>query len=208
MEKNYISALEDTDSSLKKSSSLIEKYISEFTIANSSSEKTIILSKINSTLKTMEINLNLMESDIMNLQEPSNKKNWKQKFSSIKSNKKNLENKIKNLKLNESNVDDSNENENEDYLDVNKNVDLKKLTSEQVMKRGDEFVNETDKSLKNMVKTLTNGRNMIKETNKELNRQMEVMDKVQTDLNEMDGSLNRAKKNVRDMNNMSCCFIF
>lgn len=76
------------------------------------------------------------------------------------------------------------------------------------MKRGDKFVNETDKSLKNMVKTLTNGRNMIKETNKELNRQMEVMDKVQTDLNEMDGSLNRAKKNVRDMNNMSCCFIF
>ena len=208
MEKNYISALEDTDSSLKKSSSLIENYISEFTIANSSSEKTIILSKINSTLKTMEINLNLMESDIMNLQEPSNKKNWKQKFSSIKSNKKNLENKIKNLKLNKSNIDDSNENENEDYLDVNKNVDLKKLTSEQVMKRGDEFVNETDKSLKNMVKTLTNGRNMIKETNKELNRQMEVMDKVQTDLNEMDGSLNRAKKTVRDMNNMSCCFIF
>ncbi len=208
MEKNYISALEDTDSSLKKSSSLIEKYISEFTIANSSSEKTIILSKINSTLKTMEINLNLMESDIMNLQEPSNKKNWKQKFSSIKSNKKNLENKIKNLKLNKSNIDDSNENENEDYLDVNKNVDLKNLTSEQVMKRGDEFVNETDKSLKNMVKTLTNGRNMIKETNKELNKQMEVMDKVQTDLNEMDGSLNRAKKTVRDMNNMSCCFIF
>jgi len=208
MEKNYISALEDTDSSLKKSSSLIEKYISEFTIANSSSEKTIILSKINSTLKTMEINLNLMESDIMNLQEPSNKKNWKQKFSSIKSNKKNLENKIKNLKLNKSNIDDSNENENEDYLDVNKNVDLQNLTSEQVMKRGDEFVNETDKSLKNMVKTLTNGRNMIKETNKELNRQMEVMDKVQTDLNEMDGSLNRAKKTVRDMNNMSCCFIF
>ena len=208
MEKNYISALEDSDSSLKKSSSLIEKYISEFTIANSSSEKTIILSKINSTLKTMEINLNLMESDIMNLQEPSNKKNWKQKFSSIKSNKKNLENKIKNLKLNKSNIDDSNENENEDYLDVNKNVDLKNLTSEQVMKRGDKFVNETDKSLKNMVKTLTNGRNMIKETNKELNRQMEVMDKVQTDLNEMDGSLNRAKKTVRDMNNMSCCFIF
>ena len=76
------------------------------------------------------------------------------------------------------------------------------------MKRGDKVVNETDKSLKNMVKTLTNDRNMMKETNKELNKQMEVMDKVQTDLNEMDGSLNRAKKTVRDMNHMSCCFIF
>ena len=51
-----------------------------------------------------------MKSDIMNLQEPSNQQNWKQKFSSIKSNKKNLENKINNLKLNKSNIDDSNEN--------------------------------------------------------------------------------------------------
>ena len=68
-------------------------------------------------------------------------------------------------------------------MNVNKNLDLTKLSSQQVMKRGDILMDDTYKSLKNRLKTLGERRSMIKETNKELNRQMDSKDRVDGDLN-------------------------
>ena len=207
MDKNYLSALEDTNSSITKKISLIKKYISEYTLSRSSSDKNNILSKIDTEFKGMETDLKLMKRDIECLQESSNKQTWEEKYSSMKLNKKNLKKKIEDLKLNKNNINDIN-NDDEDYMNVNKNVDLTKLSSQQVMKRGDILMDDTDKSLKNMIKTLGQGRSMMKETNKELNKQVESMDRIDGDLNEIDGSLNRGKKTINDMNKMNNCLIW
>ena len=141
-----------------------------------------------------------MKTDIMNLEQSENQRIWKEKLSYLKSQKEKLEieiNKIKNdVKGNEIN-------EEEDYMDINKKVDLGKLSSEKVMKRGDKILEEDEKSLQNMIKTLSKGRSMMQDTNKEIYKQMEAMDRIDGDLNEMDGSLNRAKKTITYMNKIA-----
>ena len=148
----------------------------------------------------MKADLRLMKMDIMNLQQSENQAIWKEKLSYLKKQKEKLEIEINKIK-NDVNV--NNINEEEDYMDINKKVDLEKLSSEQVMKRGNKILDEDDKSLENMIKTLSKGRGMIQDTNKELYKQMEAMDKIHEGLNEMDGSLNRAKKNISYMNKIA-----
>ena len=199
MEKNYISALEDTNSSITKKINLIQKYIKEFSSSNNSSKKKII-SQIKLEFDSIKADLRLMKTDIMNLEQSENQRIWKEKLSYLKSQKEKLEieiNKIKNdVKGNEIN-------EEEDYMDINKKIDLGKLSSEKVMKRGDKILEEDEKSLQNMIKTLSKGRCMMQDTNKELYKQMEDMDRIDGELNEIDGSLNRAKKTITYMNKIA-----
>ena len=199
MDKNYISALEDTESSLNKKIISIEKYIKEFSSSNSSNQQKI-LSKIKSEFDSMKTDLKLMKTDIMSLTQNENKALWQKKYSSFKSQKEQMENKINNLKFGSNS---NNINIEEDYMNINKKVDLSKLSSEQVMKRGDKILDENEKSLQNMIKTLNKGKDMIQETKKELYRQMEAMDRMEGDLNETDGSLNRTKKTINYMNKIA-----
>ena len=199
MEKNYISALEDTNGSITKKINIIQKYIKEFSSSNNSSKKKII-SQIKLEFDSIKADLRLMKTDIMNLEQSENQRIWKEKLSYLKSQKEKLEieiNKIKNdVKGNEIN-------EEEDYMDINKKIDLGKLSSEKVMKRGDKILEEDEKSLQNMIKTLSKGRSMMQDTNKELYKQMEDMDRIDGELNEIDGSLNRAKKTITYMNKIA-----
>ena len=199
MDNNYISALEDTESSLNKKIISIEKYIKEFSSSNSSNQQKI-LSKIKSEFDSMKTDLKLMKTDIMSLTQNENKTLWQKKYSSFKSQKEQMENKINNLKFGSNS---NNINIEEDYMNINKKVDLSKLSSEQVMKRGDKILDEDEKSLQNMIKTLNKGKDMIQETKKELYRQMEAMDRMEGDLNETDGSLNRTKKTINYMNKIA-----
>ena len=199
MDKNYISALEDTESSLNKKIITIEKYIKEFSSSNSSNQQKI-LSKIKSEFDSMKTDLKLMKTDIMSLTQNENKTLWQKKYSSFKSQKEQMENKINNLKFGSNS---NNINIEEDYMNINKKVDLSKLSSEQVMKRGDKILDEDEKSLQNMIKTLNKGKDMIQETKKELYRQMEAMDRMEGDLNETDGTLNRTKKTINYMNKIA-----
>ena len=199
MDKNYISALEDTESSINKKILSIEKYIKEFSTSNTSNQQKI-LSKIKIELDSMKTDLKLMKTDIMSLTQNENKTLWQKKYSSFKSQKEQMENKINNLKFGSNS---NNINIEEDYMNINKKVDLSKLSSEQVMKRGDKILDEDEKSLQNMIKTLNKGKDMIQETKKELYRQMEAMDRMEGDLNETDGSLNRTKKTINYMNKIA-----
>ena len=198
MEKNYISALEDTNSSITKKINLIQKYIKEFSSSNNSSKKKII-SQIKLEFDSIKADLRLMKTDIMNLEQSENQRIWKEKLSYLKSQKEKLEIEINKLKS-----EGKNEiNDEEDYMDINKKVDLGQLSSEKVMKRGDKILEEDEKSLQNMIKTLSKGRSMMQDTNKELYKQMEDMDRIDGELNEIDGSLNRAKKTITYMNKIA-----
>jgi hypothetical protein len=200
MDNNFISALKDTESSFTKKISLIEKYINEFSLSNSTNQQKL-LSKIKLEFDSMKTDLKLMKTDIMNLVQEENRSSWQEKYCSFKSQKEQIENKISKLKIGTNNS--SNFKDEEDYMNLNKKVDLNKLSCEQVMKRGDKILEEDDKSLQNMIKTLNKGRDMMKETNKQLYKQMEDMDRINQELNEMDGSLNRTKKTISYMNKIA-----
>ena len=200
MDNNFISALKDTESSFTKKISLIEKYINEFSLSNSTNQQKL-LSKIKLEFDSMKTDLKLMKTDIMNLVQEGNRSSWQEKYCSFKSQKEQIENKISKLKIGTN--DSSNFKDEEDYMNLNKKVDLNKLSCEQVMKRGDKILEEDDKSLQNMIKTLNKGRDMLKETNKQLYKQMEDMDRINQELNEMDGSLNRTKKTISYMNKIA-----
>ena len=200
MDNNFISALKDTENSFTKKISLIEKYINEFSLSNSTNQQKL-LSKIKLEFDSMKTDLKLMKTDIMNLVQEENRSSWQEKYCSFKSQKEQIENKISKLKIGTN--DSSNFKDEEDYMNLDKKVDLNKLSCEQVMKRGDKILEEDDKSLQNMIKTLNKGRDMMKETNKQLYKQMEDMDKINQELNEMDGSLNRTKKTISYMNKIA-----
>jgi len=200
MDNNFISALKDTESSFTKKISLIEKYINEFSLSNSTNQQKL-LSKIKLEFDSMKTDLKLMKTDIMNLVQEENRSSWQEKYCSFKSQKEQIENKISKLKIGTN--DSSNFKDEEDYMNLNKKVDLNKLSCEQVMKRGDKILEEDDKSLQNIIKTLNKGRDMMKETNKQLYKQMEDMDRINQELNEMDGSLNRTKKTISYMNKIA-----
>ena len=200
MDNNFISALKDTESSFTKKISLIEKNINEFSLSNSTNQQKL-LSKIKLEFDSMKTDLKLMKTDIMNLVQEENRSSWQEKYCSFKSQKEQIENKISKLKIGTN--DSSNFKDEEDYMNLNKKVDLNKLSCEQVMKRGDKILEEDDKSLQNMIKTLNKGRDMMKETNKQLYKQMEDMDRINQELNEMDGSLNRTKKTISYMNKIA-----
>ena len=198
MDKNTISTLEDTSDSISKKITLIKKYFKEISPSNNSSKQKI-LSKIKLEYDGLKTDLRLMKTDLMDLQQSENQIIWKEKYSNFKSQKEKLEIEINKLKS-----EGKNEiNDEEDYMDINKKVDLAKLSSEKVMKRGDKILEEDEKSLQNMIKTLSKGRSMMQDTNKELYRQMDAMDRIDGELNEMDGSLNRAKKTINYMNKIA-----
>ena len=198
MDKNTISTLEDTSDSISKKITLIKKYFKEISPSNNSSKQKI-LSKIKLEYDGLKTDLRLMKTDVMDLQQSENQVIWKEKYSNFKSQKEKLEIEINKLKS-----EGKNEiNDEEDYMDINKKVDLGKLSSEKVMKRGDKILEEDEKSLQNMIKTLSKGRSMMQDTNKELYRQMDAMDRIDGELNEMDGSLNRAKKTINYMNKIA-----
>jgi chromosome segregation ATPase len=198
MDKNTISTLEDTSDSISKKITLIKKYFKEISPSNNSSKQKI-LSKIKLEYDGLKTDLRLMKTDLMDLQQSENQIIWKEKYSNFKSQKEKLEIEINKLKS-----EGKNEiNDEEDYMDINKKVDLGKLSSEKVMKRGDKILEEDEKSLQNMIKTLSKGRSMMQDTNKELYRQMDAMDRIDGELNEMDGSLNRAKKTINYMNKIA-----
>ena len=198
MDKNTISTLEDTSDSISKKITLIKKYFKEISPSNNSSKQKI-LSKIKLEYDGLKTDLRLMKTDVMDLQQSENQVIWKEKYSNFKSQKEKLEIEINKLKS-----EGKNEiNDEEDYMDINKKVDLGKLSSEKVMKRGDKILEEDEKSLQNMIKTLSKGRSMMQDTNKELYRQMDAMDRIDGELNEIDGSLNRAKKTITYMNKIA-----
>ena len=196
MEKNYLSALEDTNNSITKKITSIHKYLAQYSSADSNN-KQLLLSKINNEFNGVKTDLRLIKADMMNLEQSENKNIWTEKYSNLKMQKEKLENEINKLKST-AKIDES-----EDYMNIDKKVDLGKLSSEQVMKRGDKILKEDEKSLQNMIKTLSKGREMMQETNKELYKQMESMDRIDGELNEMDGSLNRAKKTIGYMNKIA-----
>lgn len=133
-----------------------------------------------------------MKSEIYNLEDQEKKDLWNEKRSQLNSKFETyskMEN-LKNIKFKP---------EKADYRDVNANVNLGELTSEQAMERGDLII-EVDGIIIGRIKRIVqkDSDTMIK-IKEELERHTVVLVDVDKDLKEINYSLERAKNKITDM---------
>ena len=89
-----------------------------------------------------------------------------------------------------------------DPLNIDAKVDLSKMTSQQVMDRGDEILRQDKNALNRIKKTVYHDLDTMKDVNKELLSQREKLENAENDLKEIDYSLNRAGKQLKTMAKM------
>jgi uncharacterized membrane protein (DUF106 family) len=193
MDKETILLLEDYQESIEKSFKEIDKTI----ISLIKNEKDITIKSAKSSLmqelKKIENNIDLMNSEIQNLEDQEKKDLWNKKKSELKSKFKTYSKMedLTNIKVKKS--------EKVDYLDPNAKVNHGELTSQQEIERGDLII-EVDGTIIGRIKRIVNeDLTTMEKTKKELERQGNTLDDADKDLKEINYSLERARNKITDM---------
>ena len=188
MDINIISILEDDKALLDKLFKRLDKKLksADFSQVNSLKDE----------LKNIEKSIDKMKQDANDLKSEENINKWKDIISKIKSKIKEYDKKIdkvKNSKQSSSQIPV------DEHLNPDAKVDLNKLNAQQVIERGNEFLNVDDKVIDNMAQIVNKDVDQMKIVNVELNVHQEKLDRVDNDLKEMDYSLKRAGKQITNM---------
>ena len=198
MEDHYsIDELERLEKNIEKSFETIEKELKSLKKSGKNNKQISNLFK--NELKSIEKNYDQMEMECLNLKLDKNKSKWEEIKSEIRKKKIDYKNKIKDFESKNIELISDNNRENNDHLNLEKNVDHNNLNIQQEFERGDKLVNEMDKDINNMAHNVYNGLDQLKDANANLYQQQQTLDIVDTDLKEIDISLDRAKKQVNDM---------
>ena len=185
MDINGIATLQDYKSSIETSFKKMEKIFNEEEGADQS-QQNLAIGSINSELKTIKYNIGLIQLEITNLKEESNINKWNKIISEINAKNDSYKRRLEQLKSGHisSNMDDP--------LNINQKLDLSKMSSKQVMARGDKILEEDRNAISRMKKVAYNDLDTMKEVNKELLIQHEKLENAEVELKEIDNILNRA----------------
>jgi chromosome segregation ATPase len=192
MDSNSIATLQDYKATIERIFKRIDKQISSFN-SSESSQQNIILSQLKTSLDETKNNLSLMKMEIANLSEQKQQE-WENELSKLQTKNNTLKQKVielQNKKQNEVNVNDE--------LDINKKIDVSKLTSQQAIDRGNKILDDDDRAIKNMKKIVGQDLTTMKDVNVELNRQQEALEIADKNLTEIDYSLKRAGQQIKTM---------
>lgn len=192
MDSNSIATLQDYKATIERIFKRIDKQISSFN-SSESSQQNIILSQLKTSLDETKNNLSLMKMEISNLSEQKQQE-WENELSKLQTKNNTLKQKVielQNKKQNEVNVNDE--------LDINKKIDVSKLTSQQAIDRGNKILDDDDRAIKNMKKIVGQDLTTMKDVNVELNRQQEALEIADKNLTEIDYSLKRAGQQIKTM---------
>ena len=192
-----IDELERLEKNIEKSFETIEKELKSLKKSGKNNKQISNLFK--NELKIIKKNYDQMKMEYLNLKLDKNKSKWKEIISEIRKKKIDYENKIKDFESKNIELISDNNRENNDHLNLEKNVDHNNLNIQQEFERGDKLVNEMDKGINNMGQNVYKGLVQLKDANANLYQQQQKLDIVDTDLKEIDISLDRAKKQVNDM---------
>ena len=192
-----IDELEKLEKNIEKSFETIEKELKSLKKSGKNNKQ--ISNLFGDELEIIEKNYDQMKMEYLNLKLDKNKSKWKEIKSEIRKKKIDYENKIKDFESKNIELISDNNRENNDHLNLEKNVDHNNLNIQQEFERGDKLVNEMDKDINNMGQNVYKGLVQLKDANANLYQQQQKLDIVDTDLKEIDISLDRAKKQVNDM---------
>ena len=195
MDNNSIAILQDYQSSIETSFKKIERLLN-YAAGAELSQQNLAVNNINNEMKAIKGNIGLIKFEIANLKEESNRTKWNEITSQINSRLDSYKERLNELRNGGSNNDTN------DHLNIDAKVDLSKLTSQQVMDRGDKILNEDKNALNRMKKVLNTDLDTMKNVNKELLIQNEKLENADNDLKEIDNSLNRAAKQMKTIAKM------
>ena len=190
MDKETISILEDYQNSIEKSFKKIDETI--MSLFKNELDKKSAKSSLAQELSYIKNTIDLMKSEIQNLEDQEKRDLWKEKKSQLKS-KYDTYSKMENLK--NINVKP----EKADYRDVDANVNLGELTSQQAMERGDLII-EVDGTIIGRIKRIVEkDLDTMTKTKDEIKRQTDKFEGIDKDLTEINYSLARARNKITDM---------
>lgn len=194
MDSNSIAILEDYKSAIDTSFMKMEKSAKNFDESDQS-QQNIILNTLNTDLNSCKTNIGLMKMEVSNLKEEGNINKWQEIISQLQVNHGNYSKQILQMKNKRNKVVD-------DPLSIDVRADLSKMTSQQVMDRGDNLLRADREAIGRMKKVVNQDLDTMKEVNKELLNQGEKIDNAEKELKEIDYSLNRAGKQIKTMAKM------
>ena len=194
MDNNSIAILEDYKSAIDTSFMKMEKSAKNFDESDQS-QQNIILNSLNTDLNSCKTNIGLMKMEVSNLKEEGNINKWQQIISQLQVNHDNYSKQILQMKNKRNKVVD-------DPLSIDARADLSKMTTQQVMDRGDNLLRADREAIDRMKKVVNQDLDTMKEVNKELLNQGEKIDNAEKELKEIDYSLNRAGKQIKTMAKM------
>ena len=195
MDNNSIAILQDYQSSIENSFKKIERLLNDAEGAELS-QQNLAVNNINNEMKAIKGNIGLIKFEIANLKEESNRIKWNEITTQINSRTDSYKERLDQLRSGGS-LNDIN-----DPLNIDAKVDLSKLTSQQVMDRGDKILNADKDAINRMKKVVYQDLDTMKEVNKELLIQHEQLENADNDLKEIDNSLNRAAKQMKTIAKM------
>ena len=194
MDNNSIAILQDYQSSIESSFKKIERNLNDAEGVELS-QQNLAVNNINNEMKTIKTNIGLIKFEIANLKEEGNRTKWNEITSQINSRLDSYKERLDELRNSGSKLSN-------DPSDINAKVDLSKMTSQQVMNRGDDILKADKNALNRIKKVVYKDLDTMKDVNKELLSQHEKLENAETDLKEIDNSLNRAGKQMKTMAKM------
>ena len=195
MDNNSIAILQDYESSIETSFKKIERLLNDASGAELS-QQNLAVNNINNEMKAIKGNIGLIKFEIANLKEESNRTKWNETTSQINSRLDSYKERLNELRNGGSSNDIN------DPLNIDAKVDLSKLTSQQVMNRGDKILNADKEALNRMKRIVNQDLDTMKNVNQELLIQHEKLENADNDLKEIDNSLNRAAKQMKTIAKM------
>ena len=193
MDNNSVATLQDYQAAVERCFKNMEKEFKEFNNAEASRQN-LAIGSLSTNLSSVKTNIGLMRMELSNLKDDSNVTKWKDIIQKLQSKNDEYKNKISQLKNQKQKSNNS-----DDILDINEKVDVKKLTVQQAIDRGNKILEDDSDRIKNMKKIVGEDVDTMKEVNRELNRQNEALDNAENNLKEIDYSLKRAGKQVKTM---------
>ena len=194
MDSNSMAILQDYQSSIDTSFKKIEKFTKDYQ-GSDQSQQNLIMNNASMELSNAKTNLGLMKMELSNLKEEGNASKWQGIVSELQKQHDSYKSLLKQMKNKKNNVVD-------DPLNIDVKVDLSKMSSQQVMDRGDNILNADRDAIARMKKVVNQDLDTMKDVNKELLSQNEKLENANKDLKEIDYSLNRAGKQIRTMAKM------
>ena len=195
MDNNSIAILQDYQTSIEASFKKIERLLNDAAGAELS-QQNLAVNNINNEMKAIKGNIGLIKFEIANLKDECNRTKWNETTSQINTRLDSYKERLDELR-NGGNNNDAN-----DPLNIDAKVDLSKLTSQQVMDRGDKILNADKEALNRMKKIVYKDLDTMKNVNQELLIQHEKLENADNDLKEIDNSLNRAAKQMKTIAKM------
>ena len=189
MNNKYIATLQDYQSLIESSFKKMEKITKDFNSLDQSQQK-LSLCKLKTESHNIYINLGLMNSELSCLKDENNSIKWKKIISDLQLTYNLFKSQITKLERKNNIIND-------DPLSIDVKIDMSKMSSQQVINRGNNILQSDKEAIYRMKKVANIDLYTIKEINRELLGQEEKLENSGKEIKEIDNSLNRAGNQIK-----------